>query len=65
MSLRSISTLAPILILGTCAAFLAGTHAGEPTNAQELAAKKAEQQKVIDERFAKWKAALPAEQQAW
>jgi lysophospholipase L1-like esterase len=37
----------------------------EPTNAKELAEKKAAAEKVIAKRFAVWKAALPAEQQAW
>jgi hypothetical protein len=37
----------------------------EPTNAKEAAEKKAAQQKVIDEKFAAWKATLSPEQQAW
>lgn len=39
--------------------------AAEPTNAAELAAKKAAAEKVTNERYAKWKATLPADQQAW
>ena len=37
----------------------------EPTNAKEAAAKRAAADKVIDERFQKWKATLSPEQQAW
>jgi lysophospholipase L1-like esterase len=40
-------------------------HANEPTNAKEAAEKKAAANKVIAEKFAKWKATLPPEQQAW
>jgi hypothetical protein len=40
-------------------------HANEPTNAKEAAEKKAAGNKVIAEKFAKWKATLPPEQQAW
>jgi len=40
-------------------------HANEPTNAKEAAEKKAAANKVIAEKFAKWKAILPPEQQAW
>jgi lysophospholipase L1-like esterase len=37
----------------------------EPTNAAEAAARKAAADRVIEEKFQQWKAALPAEQQAW
>jgi lysophospholipase L1-like esterase len=37
----------------------------EPTNAAEAAAKKAAEDKAIDEQYQKWKAALSPEQQAW
>jgi lysophospholipase L1-like esterase len=40
-------------------------HAVEPTNAKEAAEKKAAADKVTAEKFAKWKATLPPEQQAW
>lgn len=40
-------------------------RATEPTNAAELAAKKAAEEKVVNEKYAKWKATLPADQQAW
>jgi len=40
-------------------------HAVEPTNAKELADKKAAEEKVTNEKYAQWKAALPADQQAW
>lgn len=44
---------------------LATVRAAEPTNAKELADKKAAAEKVTREKFAAWKAALPAQQQAW
>ncbi|MGB8169943.1 MAG: sialate O-acetylesterase, partial [Chthoniobacteraceae bacterium] len=37
----------------------------EPTNATEAAAKKAAADNARDERYQKWKASLPPEQQAW
>ena len=37
----------------------------EPTNAAELAAKKAAEEKDVNEKYAKWKAELPADRQAW
>ncbi len=37
----------------------------EPTNAAEAAAKKAAADKIVDERYQKWKAKLTPEQQAW
>ena len=37
----------------------------EPTNAAEAAAKKAAEDKVVDEKYQAWKATLPADQQAW
>jgi lysophospholipase L1-like esterase len=37
----------------------------EPSNAKELAAKKIQQEKAIDERFQQWKATLPDEQREW
>lgn len=37
----------------------------EPTNAKELARKKTLEQKVINQKFAKWKSTLSPEQQAW
>ena len=40
-------------------------HAAEPTNAKEAAEKKAAADKAVAEKFALWKATLPAEQQAW
>lgn len=42
--------------------------AGEPTNAKEAAAQKAEkakQDEITNKKFATWKAGLPAEQQEW
>ncbi|HYF35479.1 MAG TPA: SGNH/GDSL hydrolase family protein [Prosthecobacter sp.] len=44
---------------------LAPLHGAEPTNAAELAEKKAVAEKIANEKFAAWKATLPAEQQAW
>jgi len=41
------------------------TPNGEPTNAAEAAAKKAAADKIVDERYQKWKATLTAEQRAW
>lgn len=40
-------------------------QAKEPTNAKEAAEQKAARDKVTAEKFAVWKAKLPAEQQAW
>ncbi|MGV3660919.1 MAG: SGNH/GDSL hydrolase family protein [Prosthecobacter sp.] len=37
----------------------------EPTNAAEAAAKKAAEDKAVDEKYQAWKATLPADQQAW
>ncbi len=37
----------------------------EPTNAAEAAAKKAAADRAVDEKYQAWKAALPADQQAW
>ncbi len=37
----------------------------EPTNAAEAAAKKAADDKAVDEKYQAWKAKLPADQQAW
>jgi hypothetical protein len=37
----------------------------EPTNAAEAAAKKAADEKAVDERYQAWKAKLPSDQQAW
>ncbi|MFA6543123.1 MAG: SGNH/GDSL hydrolase family protein [Limisphaerales bacterium] len=37
----------------------------EPTNAAEAAAKKASEEKALDEQYQKWKSSLPSEQQAW
>ncbi len=37
----------------------------EPSNAKELAAKKIEQEKAVDEKFHEWKASLTAEQRTW
>lgn len=37
----------------------------EPTNAAEAAAKKAAEDKAVDEKYQAWKASLPADQQAW
>ena len=49
------------LLLAPCSLL----RAVEPTNAAELAAKKAAEEKVVNEKYAKWRATLPAEQQAW
>jgi hypothetical protein len=38
---------------------------GEPTNAEEAAAKKAAETKELNAKFAAWKATLPEKQQAW
>ena len=37
----------------------------EPSNAAEAAAKKAADDKAVDEKYQAWKATLPADQQAW
>lgn len=37
----------------------------EPTNAAEAAAKKAAEDKAVEEKYQAWKATLPADQQAW
>ncbi len=37
----------------------------EPTNAAEATAKKAAADRAVDEKYQAWKAALPADQQAW
>lgn len=37
----------------------------EPTNAAEAAAKKAAEDKAVDEKYQAWKATLPPDQQAW
>ncbi|MDP1588257.1 MAG: SGNH/GDSL hydrolase family protein [Prosthecobacter sp.] len=37
----------------------------EPTNAAEAAAKKAADDKAVDEKYQAWKATLPSDQQAW
>jgi hypothetical protein len=37
----------------------------EPTNAAEAAAKKAADDKALDDQYQAWKAKLPADQQAW
>jgi DsbC/DsbD-like thiol-disulfide interchange protein len=37
----------------------------EPTNAAEAAAKKAAEDKAVDDQYQAWKATLPADQQAW
>lgn len=37
----------------------------EPTNAAEAAAKKAADDKAVDEKYQAWKTTLPADQQAW
>lgn len=47
---------------------IAGPFTGravEPTNAAELAAKKAAAEAATNEKYAQWKAALPPDQQAW
>ncbi len=44
---------------------LPSLRANEPTNAKELAEKKAAEAKVVDEKYAVWKATLPADEQAW
>jgi lysophospholipase L1-like esterase len=64
-----------LLAIFACLAFLwpvvAGAQAkpakpsNEPTNAQEAAAKKAAEDKAVDEKFQQWKAKLSPEQQAW
>lgn len=43
----------------------AEAKAAEPSNAAELAAKKSEQEKAVDEKFQQWKASLTAEQRTW
>jgi hypothetical protein len=55
------------LLLFANSVFAADTNppAGEPTNAAEAAVKKAAEEKELDERYQKWKAALTPEQQAW
>jgi lysophospholipase L1-like esterase len=45
--------------------FALNLAAAEPTNAKELAEKKAVAQRVVAEKFAAWKATLQTEQQAW
>jgi lysophospholipase L1-like esterase len=56
----------PLLFLAGALAFGANESAKvEPTNAQEAAAKKAAQDKVVDERYAAWVAGLSPAEQAW
>ena len=58
--IRLVLTLA---VLATSASAFA--QAGEPTNAAEAAAKKAQQAAAIDAKYDTWVATLPPEQQAW
>ena len=61
--MRLIPFLVSIVLLASVA--LAASPSSEPTNAKEIAAKKAAADKAIDEKFQAWKATLPPEQQAW
>ncbi|MCD6048658.1 MAG: hypothetical protein K0Q55_61 [Verrucomicrobia bacterium] len=45
--------------------FAADAKSTEPTNSAEAAAKKAAENKALNEAYQKWKANLPPEQQAW
>jgi hypothetical protein len=47
------------------ALFTINLNALEPTNAKEAAEKKAAADKITADKFAHWKAALPAKQQVW
>lgn len=54
------------LLFATCSSTQAQVKAQEePTNAVEAAAKKAAEDKAVDEKYQAWKATLPADQQAW
>lgn len=53
------------LMTGTAVSAADATKAGEPTNAAEAAAKKAAEDKALDEAYQTWKATLPSEHQAW
>lgn len=57
----------PILLLLACAGLAQAQikSQNEPTNAAEAAAKKAAEDKAVDEKYQAWKATLPADQQAW
>jgi len=60
------STLLVLLMTGFIVAPLgANDKKTEPTNADEAAKKKAQQEAEVNKKFAAWKATLPAEQQAW
>ncbi len=58
-TLLSLSTFAATTVV------IRPASAAEPTNAQEAAAKKSATEDTVDQRFAKWKASLSPEQQAW
>ena len=65
MTRLSIPTL-PLLFLCACGLAQAQVKPqNEPTNAAEAAAKKAADDKAVDEKYQAWKATLPADQQAW
>lgn len=53
------------LLAGLCSAQTTPQPKGEPTNAAEAAAKKAQAQAAINAKYQAWVATLPPEQQAW
>ena len=58
--------LLSLLFITACAISHAQVKSqNEPTNAAEAAAKKAAEDKAVDEKYQAWKATLPADQQAW
>ncbi len=64
-SARVCGLLCVLALLATRLPAQPARSGNEPTNAREAAAKKAAADKAVDEKFQQWKAALPAEQQAW
>ena len=59
-------TMIQKFIFSIALVFIGSTlHAVEPTNAKELADKKSAAEKITNEKYAEWKATLPADQQAW
>lgn len=65
LSLVLRSLVALVLLTSFCSAQIASQPKGEPTNAAEAAAKKAQAQAAINAKYQAWVATLPPEQQAW
>jgi hypothetical protein len=60
------NTKSLLLLLASAALLSAQVKSqNEPTNAAEAAAKKAADDKALDDQYQAWKAKLPADQQAW